>query len=480
MKKLLFIFLVVALSFSLFSCKSKKEEKIINNLFTDNLIRVIKLANKDVYAFKTYYYFYNKEGKKVAGPYKSASYFYKGYAICDGTLINNKGELVGDKDERFRRLSDEYCLRGKDNKYAIASFDGTPLTEYKYTNVYYDESLEYFSCTIDNYTSEVLDKKFNTIYYGDFIERMTENCFIHLKYLESTDSLYVEIIDLKGKKTILNLEGIRTCNICKIKDNLFGLSGIYKSDGTLVQDGYFVDGDGKEVKIKGIKSFTAYLFDNLVVKNDKDKYNLYNKKLKKIISEDFDSLTGYNGFYLGKKDDLNYFYDKDAKKLVGGYRYFRGLAFDSSKFYYVFSNDEKEYLYYDGDFNYLFKSDILLNIERDIIFYDYLKEEYYIYYINKENKYFGKVKNKKIESKEVDYLVLGVTSGLAVCLNKNASGKTTDKYVMDIKTGDIIYKCEDLKYDISCYSDGYFLFRYQDEYKVYDTKLELVCEFVVE
>lgn len=55
----------------------------------------------------------------------------------------------------------------------------------------------------------------------------------------------------------------------------------------------------------------------------------------------------------------------------------------------------------------------------------------------------------------------------------------SDKYVMDIKTGEVLYRCDDLKYDISCYSDGYFLLKYRDEYKVYDSKLELVCEFEV-
>ena len=338
MKKLLFIILVAALSLSLFSCKSKKEEKYVNNLFNDGLIRVNK--TEENYTFKTY--FYNKEGEKVAGPFKNASNFANGYAVCDGTLINNQGESVGDKDETFSRLSDEYCLRRKNDKYCIASFDGTPLTEYKYIFVYYDESVGYFNCTIDNNTAEVLDKKLKTIYSGEVLNRMNEDYFIRIKYFESEDYLYVEIIDLKGNKVSFNLEGIRTCNICKINDNLFGISGISKSDGSFVQDGFFLDSNGKEVTIKGIKSFIAYMFGNLVVKNDNDKYNLYNKKLKKIIKDDFDSLSGYNYYYLGIKDDLRYFYDQDAKKLIGGYKSSWHMTFNNPDVYYVFSNDEKE------------------------------------------------------------------------------------------------------------------------------------------
>ena len=247
MKKILFIVLVLALSLSLFSCKSKKEEKYVNNLFNDGLIRVSKSASKDDYVYKTY--FYNKEGKKVAGPYTTASNFYQGYAVCDGTLINSKGELVGDKDETFRRLSDEYCLRGKDGKFAIASFDGTPLTDIKYTFVYYYESLEYFICTIDSYTSEVLDNNFKSLYYGDIINEMTEDCFIRTNYSDSSNSLHVEITDLSGNEVDFDLKGVKSCSICKINKNLFGISGIYKSDGSLVQDGYFVDKNGKEVTL---------------------------------------------------------------------------------------------------------------------------------------------------------------------------------------------------------------------------------------
>ena len=99
MKRILMVLTFVCLAIVLISC-GKEENYSRYNLFNDNIMILTKEENG-----KSNIYYYNKSGKKIAGPYATANRFHKGYALVsdnDGSyLINTKGKRTGFKIPKY-------------------------------------------------------------------------------------------------------------------------------------------------------------------------------------------------------------------------------------------------------------------------------------------------------------------------------------------------------------------------------------------
>lgn len=528
---ILLIIMILTLSLFVISCGDDKSnhndpqerddidsELYFRNLFHDDIMLIRAEFNSEF--GNTYgYFYYDKNGNMIAGPFHEIHPYIYGYATGDGRIIDTNGNYVTDDDVRVdsgNQYEGQYFYRMRlensdNNLYGIIRYDGKQLTDFIYSSYFdfiKDDCLigckkpngDFDFINIDGEIVNTYKAKGET-----YIEKGYKNYFF-LK--DTTDSdLYLTIFDFDCKKlnTICfhNCKSLTPYEIKKDRICVFAYNG---SD----RQSYIMDVNGERVNTPNNYSLCQVLRDDnniaIILRDNDGKNYAYDEEFNKIINEEYDKirvyLTNFHEQYLiGEKENLLYLYDASGKLLIpeGKEKITNYLnnKYTSNELFFgkeyenvIYAKNGNVNYFYDHNYNLLLEinDEELKKYYRFKVVYDDIIDKYYVCLTEireKEGDYYHEYHSYcDIENNELirhEFLETAYTTSYNVqdIVNGHLVYTEYDKTVIY----DISKEREAIAIDVCCrcfFYDDYILFSKLNQFYVYDYNFQKICDFVVE
>lgn len=210
-------------------------------------------------------------------------------------FMNYDGKVLVKPEYDELKEINKGILKVKDDKeYGIIDINDKEIIEPKYTNIYYEDSADFYVAETENYISEILDTEFKVKLKGIISELNKENGYMKIK-VENSYKYYNFKFEEKDVKEILNTNNL----FVSIKDGKYGYTD---KDGNVVVD-YIYD----EAQEQNQYGFAAVKKNNL--------WGAIDSEGKEVVSPKY-KLNNYliidfiGKWHLGQDVNMNYYCEK--------------------------------------------------------------------------------------------------------------------------------------------------------------------------
>ena len=210
-------------------------------------------------------------------------------------FMNYEGKVLVKPDYDELKEINKGILKVKDDKeYGIIDINDKEIIEPKYTNIYYEESADFYVAETENYISEILDTEFKVKLKGIISELNKENGYMKLK-VDNNYKYYNFKFEEKDVKEILSSNKL----FVSIKDGKYGYTD---KEGNVVVD-YIYD----EAQEQNEYGYAA------VKKNDL--WGAIDSEGREVVSPKY-KLNNYlvidfiGKWHLGQDVNMNYYCEK--------------------------------------------------------------------------------------------------------------------------------------------------------------------------